>query len=126
MRGLRRNGSSGGFTLLEVMIALAIISIALITLLGLANRSIAVHERLQRLTQATLLAQEKLSELEGAAAADSATDDEGVFEEPFENYTWEVSYSDTPLPSVKMISVSVIWGNGATAGEVVTLDSFIF
>ena len=39
---------NAGFTLLEVMIALAIVAIALVSLLGLANRSIAVQERLQR------------------------------------------------------------------------------
>ena len=45
------------YDLLEVMIALAIVSVALVSLLSLGNRSVAVQSRLQRLTQATLLAQ---------------------------------------------------------------------
>ncbi len=115
-----RKGDERGFTLLEVMIALAIISIALVSMLALANRSISVHDRLQRMTQATLLAQSKMAEVESAEVGDA---DQGSFDEPFENYRWRVQYSDTPLPSVTMVTVSVDWGD---ADEAVTLDSFIF
>lgn len=48
-----------GFTLLEVMIALAIVGIALVTLIGLETRTVQLAERQQRVTQATLLAQGK-------------------------------------------------------------------
>ena len=52
-----------GFSLLEVMIALAIVAIALVSLLGLSNRSILVQDKIQRLTQATMLAQQLMSQV---------------------------------------------------------------
>ncbi len=117
---------SAGFTLLEIMIALAIISIALTALLSLGNRSIAVHERLQRMTQATLLAQHKISEIEVSAGSPLQQDKEtGVFDKPNEAYKWRVDYADTPLPSIKMVSVTVSWGE-EDSNEAVTIDSFIF
>ncbi len=115
-----------GFTLLEIMIALAIISIALTALLSLGNRTIGVHDRLQKITQATLLAQHKMSELETSSSSSIAgTDESGVFDEPNNSFTWRVDYSDTPLPSIKMVSVTVSWGD-ENDNEAVTLDSFVF
>ncbi len=118
--------NSAGFTLLEIMIALAIISIALTVLLSLGNRTIAVHDRLQKITQATLLAQHKMSEVESSSTSVTLTGDErGVFDEPNDMFSWKIDYSDTPLPSIKMVSVTVSWGE-ENNNEEVTLDSFVF
>jgi len=118
--------SSSGFTLLEIMIALAIISIALTALLSLGNRTIAVHDRLQKITRATLLAQHKMSEIETASGNVLAQSEEsGVFEKPNNAFRWRVDYTETPLPSIRMVSVTVIWGE-ENNNEAVTLDSFIF
>ena len=121
---LIRQRKNAGFTLLEIMIALAIVSIALTALLSLGNRTIAVHDRLQKITQATLLAQHKMSELESSASA-LAGDESGVFDEPNNAFTWRVDYAETPLPSIRMVSVTVTWGE-ENDNEAVTLDSFIF
>jgi general secretion pathway protein I len=56
--------SNEGFTLLEVMIALAIIGIAFISLLGLRNRDIVLSDHSKAITQATLLARQKMTEME--------------------------------------------------------------
>jgi general secretion pathway protein I len=119
--------SNRGFTLLEVMIALAIIAITMVTLLGLANRSISVNARVQKITQATLLAQQKMNEIEVAARdkTGGATEQNGTFESPFDGYRWEVAYRDTPLPSVKEVIVTVLWGE-RRKNEMVDLTSFLF
>lgn len=119
--------SNRGFTLLEVMIALAIVAIAMVTLLGLANRSIAVNARLQKITQATLLAQGKMNEIEIAASqgGTGTTEQSGTFDTPFDGYRWEVAYQDTPLPSVKEVIVTVLWGD-RQKNEMVDLTSFLF
>lgn len=116
-----------GFSLLEVMIALAIAGIALVSLLSLANRSLAVHDRLQNVTQATLLAQHMmaLTEVDAQAGLEDFTTEQGTFDEPFERYRWRLEYAETPLPSVWMITVTVSWG-AEEANETVSLDSFIF
>jgi general secretion pathway protein I len=116
-----------GFTLLEVMIAVAIISIALVALLGLGNRSIDVNGRLQKITQATLLAQHKMTEIETQplTADRELQEEEGIFDPPFEQYRWRVEYEEVPLlTEVHMVTVSVAWGDEAR-NELVDLASFL-
>lgn len=123
----RRDRQSAGFTLLEIMVALAIIAIALVSLLALVNRTLGVHERLQRITEATLLAQQMMAQTEAGARQESPgqTDSEGEFAPPYAGYRWQIEYADTPLPAVRMVTVTVSWGHGE-AHEQVDLTSFIF
>jgi len=116
-----------GFTLLEVMVALAIVAIALVALMGLGNRSIAVNARLQKITQATLLAQQRMTEIEiqSGQGGLQALNEEGVFDEPFAEFRWRLKYEDTPLPNLRIVTVTVAWGDEAR-NESVDLDSFVF
>src|SRR5210317_442813 len=122
-----KSSQRGGFTLLEIMIALAIVSIAMVSLLSLANRSIGVHDRLQRITAATLLAQRKMAETELSSRHGTlqGAEVEGEFEDPYAGYRWQIAYADTPLPSVQMVTVKVLWGD-EERNELVDLTSFIF
>src|SRR5688572_31446529 len=58
------SAEADGFTLLEVLIAMAILAFALPVLLGLRNRDLDFHARAADITAATMLAQEKLIETE--------------------------------------------------------------
>ena len=116
-----------GFTLLEIMVALAIISVALVSLLALGNRSIATHARLQQLTQATLLAQQKLAtaEVDARLGRLEQIRQEGVFPEPYAAYRWRLEFADTPLPTIRTVTVTVAWGE-EDRNEFVDLTSFLF
>jgi len=105
------------------MIALAIVAIALVTLLGLSNSSILAQERIQKLTRATLLAQQLMSEQE-VATNRSWEPQEDVFDEPFSEFRWQISFQDTMLSSVKLVNVTVLWGD-AKKNEQVRLTSFV-
>lgn len=122
-----QNNKAAGFSLLETMIALAIIGIALVTLLGLGNRSINISARLQKITQATLLAQEKMTELELRAQTSNfdLQNEEGVFTPPFDIYRWHTEFEDTPLAAIRMVTVTVLWGE-ESRNELVELTSFVF
>lgn len=124
----RRSLGGSGFTLLEIMVALVIIGTAMVSLLTLGNRSIAAHDRLQHITRATLLAQQKMAETElqglGGGLGESATD-LGQFAEPFQQYSWRRDVASTPLPAVKMVTVTVIWGD-EQRNEAVDVTSFLF
>jgi general secretion pathway protein I len=118
----------GGFTLLEIMVALAIIGTVLIALLSLGNRSLAVNDRLQRTTRATLLAQQKMAESENQArhaGVSQLSAEQGTFAEPFTEYRWQRTITTTPLPSVKMVTVTVLWG-ASERNEGVDVTSFLF
>jgi general secretion pathway protein I len=106
------------------MIALAIVAIALVTLLGLSNRTVLVHERIQKLTRATLLAQQLMTEQEVQIGGAVDEEREGVFEEPFTDFSWRITYENTMIPQVRQIHVQVSWGR-AQHNEQVELISFV-
>ena len=118
-------GRNNGFTLLEVLIALAIVGIALVTLIGLETQTMQMAEHQQRVTQATLLAQEKMTEIEiGVQTLSGLGGREGQFDEPFELYSWTIALEPTPLPSVEMVTVTVAWG-AEDSNDQVDLNSFL-
>ncbi len=118
--------SNKGFSLLEVMIALAIVAIALVSLLGLSNRSILLQNEIQRLTSATLLAQQLISDQELNVGNRQSTwePQEDNFTAPFEAFRWQVSYQDTLISRVKQVTVTVFWGS-RDKNEYVQLVSFL-
>ena len=118
-----RSIAEKGFTLLEVMIALVIVATVLVTLLGLQARTINIGDRQQNITQATMLAQERMSDIE--IAGSGGRDDDGVFDAPFDRYRWQVRYQPTPLAAVEEVTVTVRWGTEGS-NEDVTLTSFMF
>ena len=124
MISLRR--CNRGFSLLEVMIALAIVAIALVSLLGLSNRSILLQDKVQRVTRATLLAQQLMSEEElNVGEKRLGWDDrEDTFAEPFADFRWQISYQETLLSRVKQVTVTVLWGD-PDRNEQVRLISFV-
>lgn len=121
------NGKVSGFTLLEVMIALVVVATVLVVLIGLGTRSVSTHERLQKTTQAILLAQKKLSELETELQGTGVgfSNEKGHFEQPFELFTWETVFSATPVEGVKQVDITVAWGD-IKRNEAVQLASFLF
>ncbi len=101
--------SDNGFTLLEVMIAFAILSLSLIVLLSLRNSSIRVVELSDRITTATLLAKAKMEEPRSVSIGES----EGEFEgDAFKGYKWKRVISTTPFVFIKEVVVVVTWDEG--------------
>ena len=120
---MRRTATNNGFTLLEVMIALSIVGISLVVILGLAQRSILVNSRLQQMTRATLLAKQKMAEIENGISS-GLDQNKGEFSEPNQNFSWRRVTTPTPIIGIAQIDLSVIWGDEKD-NELVTLTSFI-
>lgn len=77
----------GGFTLLEVMIAVSIIAISFITLIGSQSQSVSIAGHTRFAVNAALLAQQKLTEIE-AADFESVFSGDGDFGENYPGYRW--------------------------------------
>ena len=79
-----------GFTLLEVLIALAIMAIVLVSVYRMHSQTLAMASATRFYTQAPMLAQGIMAQLE-AASADAISGDSGDFGEKFPGYSWEVA-----------------------------------
>jgi general secretion pathway protein I len=81
---------ASGFTLLEVMIAMAIMAIVLVSVFRLHSQTLSMTTANRFYTQAPLLAQSKMSQLE-ATSSDVVSGDSGDFGDKFPGYGWSVS-----------------------------------
>ncbi len=79
---------ASGFTLLEVMIAVAIIGISFVSLLGAQSQSISIAEISRFETIASMLARQKLAEIQLSNFED-LFGDSGDFEDDFADYHWQ-------------------------------------
>jgi general secretion pathway protein I len=92
---------------------MAVLAIALISLLGLYNRSLALTIRAQRLSTATLLVQEMLTrtQLEGMAATRITSGDfSDLHPGQYPEFRWRRTIRPTPLKDLWELRVGVSWG----------------
>ena len=108
-----------GFTLLEVMVAVAIIAMSFVSLLGSQSQSISIANISRFETTAAMLAREKLSELQLAGYSE-LTDGSGQFEDDFSDYTWrsevrELGESETGIADsdgmLKLVTLKISRGD---------------
>ena len=94
------NKSDKGFSLLEVMVAMALIAIALVAALGLQSRSLSLAEEAKFDTTESLLAQQKIAEIESGNVED-LTDSSGDFGDDFPGYQWKLSIQNSSFSQLK-------------------------
>ena len=87
------SGSAFGFTLLEVMIALAVMAIVLVSVYRMHSQSLTMNTAARFYTLAPLLAQNKMAELE-MLSAEGFPEDSGDFGEQYPGYSWRTSLVD--------------------------------
>ena len=123
-----RNPQSNGFTLLEVMVAVAILAMVLVTLLAVKNRSTEDVMFADHITTATLLAKRVMTDTLSSGQL-KKTEDQGEFDEDeFKDYTWQKTIAPMQLEGVGGIAimkvrVAVLWKEGMRP-EMVELASY--
>jgi general secretion pathway protein I len=103
-KGLSRTAC--GFTLLEVMIAMAILAIALVAVYQSQSQSISMAGNSHFLTTASLLAQGRMTEIDAADPREVAAGN-GDFGDAFPDYQWQVEIGDTEIELLKKIVLTV-------------------
>lgn len=101
-----RDSLSPGFTLLEVMVSISIISIVLIAVYRIQSQTLLMNHTVRFNTTAPMLAKAKLSEIVLEPLED-LSDDNGDFGEDFPGYTWKVSVQDMEFEDNKILSGSI-------------------
>ena len=82
--------TAAGFTLLEVMVAMAIMAIVLVSVYRMHSQTLTMNAAARFYTQAPMLAQSKLAQLEGDSS-EIVAGDSGDFGDKFPGYTWRIS-----------------------------------
>jgi len=94
--------NKSGFSLLEVMISLAITAGLLTTLIYTLNHHLGIAERQRTITDCTSLAKQKLYEMEKTPAPSK-----GSFAPPYADFSYETLIINSSFPSMVEIKVSV-------------------
>lgn len=114
-----RKKSTLAFTFVEVVIALAIVSISLLSLIKLHIVNINMTDSAEMISQANFLAQEKIAEVL-AAGIQIQGDNRGTFESNSLLFNWHTEIKDIYSPQLdsekisglKKISVDISWQQG--------------
>lgn len=120
----RSRRHSAGFTLLEVLVAILILALCLVPLLGAITQTMRATYRIERITEATELAQNKLAQIELEILPEGEGSEQGRFDPPFDQYSWRVEYVKRPemqllednVQNLRALEVhlSVLWEEAGT------------
>jgi len=94
-----------GFTLLEVMIALAIAAGVLLTVISSVNYHLSVVGRDSEETRAALLGRAKFDDPDFA----KLTENKGNFAPDHPDVKWERETTETQLPGLSQIRLTISW-----------------
>ncbi len=114
----RRPGPSTGFTLLEILVAVSILGVAMVSLLGLHARNLRLIAQTQDLTTAAMLASERVARLkadgfpelgvtEGRFDQDEGGQDDNQDFPPSLRFRWKTDVEATIIPTLRRVVVSV-------------------
>lgn len=95
-----------GLTLLEVLVAMVVVAIGLVAILQALGACLQAEIRAQERQTASMLAAEKLSEIlkEPSIAVGRES---GEFGEDFPEHDWEAEISETEVPGLDLVTVTV-------------------
>ena len=115
---------NAGFTLLEIMITIAIVGIALVAIMRALAMSVDVCNKSRNISISTLLAKGKMAEIESRGFPD-AEEISGDFGEEYPGFKWERSISKIGMEGLRKVVVRVLWQEGESEEnvELVTLVS---
>jgi general secretion pathway protein I len=105
----RKRRSESGTTLLEVLVAVAIASIALVSFISLVIGSMDLEDTARKVTDATLAADAKLNEVEQAGYPETGTTEGLINEQDPNGFSYRLVVSDGPIEGLRRVDVEVFW-----------------
>ncbi|MDJ0700534.1 MAG: type II secretion system minor pseudopilin GspI [Woeseiaceae bacterium] len=104
---MRRPSPAGGFTLIEVLVALAIVSISLLSVAAAMNQMIDAANSLRDRTYADWIAQNKIVEIRLSGVEPEAGSSSGEIEYASVDWSWRSVISETGVEDLYRVDVSV-------------------
>ena len=118
-----RKRCHAGFTLLEVLISVSIISIVLVSALRLQGQSVTMNESARFYSTAPFLAQQKMAEVRFDPQRFMGTDS-GRFDEMPEHYSWRVAVESLAIAGMENDELPV-YDVAVTIHSAVTKSSYV-
>ncbi|WP_051711471.1 type II secretion system minor pseudopilin GspI [Andreprevotia chitinilytica] len=114
-----------GFTLIEVLIALAVLAIALAAAMKAASGSIDTAETFRKRTLAGWVAQNQLNEMNARGLFPDIGSQEGTAEQAGEHFTWHIETGASPNLSFRRIEIKVFANNDKPGDKQYALATLI-
>jgi len=116
----RKMRSEAGTTLLEVIIAVAVAAIALVSFVTLVMSSLNMEDRARKVTEATIIADDKLKEIERLGYPEPGRTEGLVNEEDPSGFSFALVVTDTPIKGVRQLDVEVFWDKKRSSVELIS------
>lgn len=99
-----RRSETGGFTMVEIIVALAILSTSMLAVFGALRMCTTANSSSQRLSESVLLAEKLLAEttLNNKITYQTTKGSEGQF-------SWQIQTAPTGMDNLAAVSVSIQW-----------------
>jgi len=122
---MRRAQNQRGFTLIEIMVAITLLSIGLLGMAGLTVGIMRGNALSSQVTTSTALAQDKMEDIKrvgysGVAEGRSTEDYNDISGYPLYQRVTEVDV-ESPDPGMKTVTITVLWDSGASSIAVETI-----
>jgi general secretion pathway protein I len=112
---MRRND---GFTLLEVLVALAIFAVVAASVYATSARSLRNAARLEDKTLATWIADNRITEMQLAPTPPGAGRENGEVELGGRRWQWQSEVEDTSEPTMRRVTLWVAERQGGSTGDI--------
>ncbi len=113
-----------GFTLIEVLVALAIAAIGLAAVLSVVTNSTRNAIYLRNKVLASWIAENRITELRLAVTLPPLDKTGGDLEYAGSKWKWEQTVTQTEVPGLRRVDVSVRFADGADDATIATMTGF--
>jgi len=111
------------FSLLEVLLALAIFSVGLVGIMQATTVQVRAEKQAEDVTRATILAQNIIEEIRYTGDLEEEADD-GEFEGDDQGFTWEYETEETEIAGLYRLEVAIRWSDGMAEKDFV-VETFL-
>lgn len=112
----RRESREAGFTLLETIIAMAIMVLALASILSVESNSINASARARQMNIVAMLAKDKMVEteyaIEGKTFDEVKKEEGGSFDAPYQEIRWKTTIKELEFPNLAVTGRKSEGGSG--------------
>ena len=105
---------NSGFTLIEIMITLVILSLCILALGGLQVNAIRGNALSKLMTKAVFIAEEKVEQIKNTSYTNIQSESPQQVIKSSMNFTRQVTVTNnSPLPNTRTVNVTVTWQEGS-------------